>query len=176
MIKSCFDSEILFFPLNFLCENEKKTILILFYLTRLLCLVFFLCYASDRNGDGERSWNIPLRTLHQKWSQLFYVSNQNLDESRNEKLRMCSRKIIGTVSKVNQNQITSKFHWYLIHSLQVQERFYDLERLAWRDSFNTDVFTLQGIQQRQCQRLNHYWNNMLNAKVTSWRVLIDLNF
>jgi hypothetical protein len=29
-------------------------------------------------AEAVRRQSIPLRTLHQKWSQLFYVSNQNL--------------------------------------------------------------------------------------------------
>lgn len=95
-------------------------------------LAFLFRVMQAFEAETGRLWDIPLRTLHQKWSQLFYVSNQNHDEneikSQQQKNKImkkksfwnwktCNRKckkwkgekIIGTIFKVNQNQITSKF-------------------------------------------------------------------
>lgn len=55
--------------------RANETILIL-----LLSDSRFFRVMQAVEAETGRRWDIPLRTLHQKWSQLFYVSNQKLDE------------------------------------------------------------------------------------------------
>lgn len=117
--------------------KEKKILI-------LLLSESCLCYASDRSGDEE---NIPLRTLHQKWSQLFYVQIKIIGKKRFFTFRIASTaagndgksKIIGTLFKVHQNQITSKFP-NLNQNSTARDSFCDLEFLMF---ICVQVYTLK---------------------------------
>lgn len=143
MIKSCFDSSKTFLARSAGEHKQKKRVLILL----LSDFLFVLCKRSRQKGEKPRhsfahtSPKMVTIILCFK-SKSFNAENQfqsmldviyffALRRNRKKNTIWKTRKIIGTIFKVNQNQITSKFHNSHPHSLIAVRFFCDLEFLMF---------------------------------------------
>lgn len=121
VIKSCFDSRKSFFCcfLREIPDQSERNNLN----SSFIWLAFFSCYASGRSGDGETLRHSFAHTSPKMVTIILCFKSKSRRKNRFWARKTCDRKcksekgkIIGTIFKVNQNQITSKFR-NLNHSM-----------------------------------------------------------
>lgn len=102
VIKSCFDSRNTFFSSQLSVRKRKENNLnsLLSDSVVVSCLFFTALCKRLKRRRGEKLKHSFAHTSPKMVTIILCFKSKS------------RRKIIGTVSKVNQNQITSKFHWF----------------------------------------------------------------